>query len=137
MRFFRRLLKDRRGVAFIEFALVAPLMFLAMFGIIETGRVMWTKQTLDEVAYATARCSAVSAECDSLTKQQTYATGRSSGYGVAITTGNIAVVEDTTCNGLPNSKQVTITHGFTSVLDGFVPTFPRTLQSKACFPVLS
>jgi len=133
----RKFLSDDRGLAVTEFALLAPVFMIAMFGLIETSRVLWTKQTLDEVAYATARCTAVSASCDGLANLRSFATTRGAGYGVTIPTNNVTMTDNTTCNGLPNSKQVDITMTFTSVMDGFVPSFPVTLQARGCFPVLS
>lgn len=132
----KRLFSDQAGVAITEFALISPFFLLALFGVIEGSRVMWTKQTLDEVAYATARCTAVSSNCDTIDKQRTFATTRASSYGVTVLGANVAVNEDTTCKSLPNSKQVTVTLAYESPLDGFVPGFPTSLESIACYPVL-
>ena len=42
----RRLKRDVAGVTAIEFAVVAPVLFILVFGIIETGQLIFTKQQL-------------------------------------------------------------------------------------------
>ena len=49
----------RTGTAAVEFAIVAPLLFLVMFGIIELGRAWWTKSSLQYAVERTARYYAV------------------------------------------------------------------------------
>ena len=41
---------SRSGVAAIEFAIVAPVFFLLMFGLIEFGRMMMVQQSLTNAA---------------------------------------------------------------------------------------
>jgi len=55
----RQLLSDRRGVTAVEFALVAPVFMMFMFLIIDGARIVWTYQTLQEVATNSARCAAL------------------------------------------------------------------------------
>ena len=47
----------RRGVAAVEFAVVAPLMIMLTFGLIEIGRVMLVKQTATHATREGARVS--------------------------------------------------------------------------------
>jgi Flp pilus assembly protein TadG len=51
----RGLVRDRRGVAAIEFALVAPLFLLFAFGLIEFSRLLWTDNALEYAAEQAAR----------------------------------------------------------------------------------
>ncbi len=46
----RRTPRPRRGTACIEFALVAPVFFLTIFGLIESGRMMMLKHALTDAA---------------------------------------------------------------------------------------
>ena len=57
------LLRCSRAATAAEFALLVPAILLLLLGTIECGRLLWTKQTLDEVAYNTARGMAVSGSC--------------------------------------------------------------------------
>jgi len=47
----------RRGVAAVEFALVAPLFFLLIFGMIEVGRMIMAKQIMTNAARVGARAA--------------------------------------------------------------------------------
>ena len=53
MRSFQK--RERRGVAVVEFAIVAPLMFLLVFGIIEFGRALMVQQVLTNASREGAR----------------------------------------------------------------------------------
>lgn len=53
-RFFHRFVSAERGLAFIEFALVAPFILLVLFGGIELTRYMLIVQKVDKTAYAMA-----------------------------------------------------------------------------------
>jgi hypothetical protein len=49
--------RRRRGVAAVEFAVIAPLMLMLTFGLIEIGRVMLVKQTATHATREGARIS--------------------------------------------------------------------------------
>ncbi len=44
--FFRSCRRNRRGTAAVEFALVAPVFFLLVFGMIEYGRMVMVQQVI-------------------------------------------------------------------------------------------
>ena len=46
----RRALMPRRGAAAVEFALVAPVFFLVVFGLLESGRMMMLKHAFTDAA---------------------------------------------------------------------------------------
>ncbi len=133
----RNLLRNEGGATLVEFALLAPVFFLLLFGTIESARLAWTRQTLDTVAYSSARCLSVSSACDGTGALESYAVDRAQGYGLTLASAGVVPQSDVTCNGFPNSSEVTITHTFHSVMDGFVPVFPAQIQVKSCFPTLS
>jgi Flp pilus assembly protein TadG len=60
----RRLVRSERGTAVVEFALVAPLLFLLVFGIIEFGRVLNAYNQLTQLAGQGARAAAVNRNPD-------------------------------------------------------------------------
>lgn len=132
----RLLLQCRKAAATAELALIAPAVFLFLIGTIEAGRMLWTKQTLDEVAFSTARCMAVSGACATSNAQKAYAVNRAAGYGIAIAATAVTPAAAANCRGFPNSSRITIDTPVASVLAGFIPTFPSSISADACFPQL-
>lgn len=55
----RKISLGRRGVAALEYAFVAPLFFLLIFGITEVSRLGWTQITLDRAVNVASRCAAL------------------------------------------------------------------------------
>ncbi len=51
----RGFVTDRRGVAAVEFALIAPVMIFLVVGILETASLIFTKWSLESAAYDAAR----------------------------------------------------------------------------------
>lgn len=51
----RGLLNDRKGVTAIEFALIAPILFLLTFGIIEYSLVMFTSSAIESATHIGSR----------------------------------------------------------------------------------
>lgn len=136
MAFLRSMRADETGSMMTDFALVAPMFFMLLFGIIEGSRLLWTQQTLEEVAYSTARCMSVSSNCDDDTARQEFASERALNYGIGITSASITVESDVTCRGFPNSSRVAINHNFDSVMKGFIPGFQGQVVVESCYPVL-
>jgi Flp pilus assembly protein TadG len=60
----RRLARSERGTAVVEFALIAPLLFLLVFGIIEFGRILNSYNQLTQLAGQGARAAAVNRNPD-------------------------------------------------------------------------
>jgi Flp pilus assembly protein TadG len=97
--FSRELSRDQRGTAVVEFALVAPILFLLVFGILDFGRALNYYNQLTQLAGQGARAAAVSgnpngvgaASGSSIQSQlvNTYATGGiQNGIKVCITSPN-------------------------------------------------
>ncbi|RYD40096.1 MAG: pilus assembly protein [Verrucomicrobiaceae bacterium] len=132
----RKLRACTKGSTVMEFALVAPAFVMIIFGIIEASRVFWIKQTLDEVAYSTARCMSVSSTCDSNAKAQSYAIDRARGYSVTLTAVQVTPVPGTTCKSTAGANSVAITKNIGAPMGGLIP-MPSTLSATACFPTLT
>ncbi len=60
----RALLRNERGTALVEFALIAPLLFLLLFGVIEFGRVLNYYNDLTQLSGQGARAAIVSRNPD-------------------------------------------------------------------------
>ena len=63
-RSLRALRRDQRGTALVEFALIAPLLFLLLFGVIEFGRVLNYYNDLTQLSGQGARAAVVSRNPD-------------------------------------------------------------------------
>lgn len=129
--------RDRRGVAAVEFALIAPALFLLTVGIIDVGRMMWMASTLDHAAregarYATAH-GAQSAVPTSTAEVQAFVLNRAIGANPA----NLSVSVNWSPNSNPGGT-VTITLGYqyNSLLVGFITGDPITFQSVSTLSIL-
>jgi len=56
---FRTFRASRAGQSLVEFALITPLFFLLIFGIIEGGRLVWTYHTITNATREGARSATV------------------------------------------------------------------------------
>jgi Flp pilus assembly protein TadG len=61
---FRALRREQRGTALVEFALIAPLLFLLLFGIIDFGRALDYYNQVTQLAGQGARAAAVNRNPD-------------------------------------------------------------------------
>jgi Flp pilus assembly protein TadG len=67
------LLRDRRAVVAIEFAIVGVVLLVCSLGVIDLGMIIWTQGSLQAVAADAARCGAISAAgCTTTSAVQTY-----------------------------------------------------------------
>jgi Flp pilus assembly protein TadG len=127
--------------------LVAPIFLMLVFGTIEYGRLLWTKQALQQTAIAGARCMAIAqgqiqnSSCASggsynTTSTQTYIQNIASGWGLSIPTANITLNNAATCGGTTGFSQVTLTSTFNTPVPAIVllPAGGTTLTATACYP---
>lgn len=135
-----RLAIEATGAAATEFALVAPAFLMFIFLILDGGRMMFTRQSLGEVATATARCFAIKATgCTDAASAQSWAVSRALARdNLALTTSNVAITT-TTCNSVAGMAQVTVTTTWKKGAMTLLPqsVAPSTLSSVACFPIAS
>lgn len=133
----RRLAGASLGASAVEFALLAPVFLSFLFSIVEGGRLIWIKQSLNEVAYSAARCRSVSANCATTALTQSYAVARAAKYRMPLTASHVVVTLNTTCNGNAASNRVTVSLPFNSPLIGFIPGVPANVTAQGCFASLS
>jgi Flp pilus assembly protein TadG len=68
-----RLLRDRRAMMAVEFAIVGSVMLVTSLGVIDLGMIIWTQGSLQAVAADAARCGAISASgCTAPNTVQSY-----------------------------------------------------------------
>lgn len=123
------LLKNNRGTTAVEFALVAVPILMFTLGIVQTGCMMWTANTLHVAADVAARCGAV---------QST--TAPCNGRANMISTAN-TVFAPLNSTGVFSSNASCTTDGGSGLIGSytvnimFVVNF--TLTAKSCYPNLS
>jgi len=112
--------RDQRGTAVVEFALVAPILFLLVFGILDFGRALNYYNQLTQLAGQGARAAAVSNNPDG-----------SAASGLSIQ--NMLATQYAN-GGLQNGIKVCITNGTTGgVSAGSEPTPGQAVQVQTTF----
>ena len=81
--------KQRRGAAAVEFAVVAPVFFLLVFGMIEYGRMVMVQQIIVNSAREGCRAAVLDGSTSSGVKS-TVVTAMASG-NITITTSNVTI----------------------------------------------
>lgn len=142
-RFVRGALRRAEGgnVA-IEFALVLPMFLALVFGTVEYGRLLWTREALQETATVGARCMALSnSACASggsynAADTTSYIQRVARNWGLTIPNANITLTPNATCGGTTGFSEVSITTTFTSVVPRIVllPAGGVSLNATACYP---
>jgi len=134
--------RSRSGVAAVEFALILLPLMLLFFGGIEFGRLIWTRNALQQTATATARCMGVrQAPCASAgafdaTRSVAFARRRAASYSVALPAAAVTVSNNASCSEQAGFARVVISTSFVTV----VPLIRQALGSStainvaACFP---
>jgi Flp pilus assembly protein TadG len=146
-RMFRELYRARRAVAALEFALLSVPLMLIVFGTIEFGRVLWTREALQMTAVEAARCmgilasSCASAGAYSSTDTTSYVESVATTWGITLSSSNMTLTRDSTntacapTNGTPNVSEVTLTYTFQTMVPGLLSMLSsRSLEGHACFP---
>jgi hypothetical protein len=141
-----RVLRERDGTAAIEFAFVAPLFLMLLFGTVEFGRLFWTKVALQEAALAGAHCiavaqgklpdgSCVSGGSHGSSATQSYVQVVGSQWGITLSTTDIPLSANANCGGTTGFSEVTIISSFTSAAAKLI-TPPGTVvfSANACYP---
>ena len=120
------LLNARHGTTAVEFALLAPAIFLILFGAIEFGRLMWTQAALHFAVQEAARCASVTPSvCGTSNQITAYAANAISPTNIAST----AFTSTTPSCG----HQVSASFAYQFVVTGLFP-FTPTLTAQACMP---
>lgn len=135
-------LKDRGGATAVEFAMIAPVLLMFVFGILEFSRAMWVHNALQQTAIAGARCEGISqssvastAACNG-SSVTGYVQSVATGWGITVPASGITVSANTTCAGATGFSAVTINYTFQTavpqVLGSMASGVP--MSANACFP---
>ncbi len=78
-----RLTGDAAGAVAIEYAIILPVLLIALLGVMDLGRLLWGYASVSNAAQTAARCFAIKATaCQTTTATQNYAATQA--YGVTI-----------------------------------------------------
>jgi Flp pilus assembly protein TadG len=137
----RSFLRDRRGAGVVEFALLAPTFLMFLFLLLDGGRMMFAKQSLNELATATARCLAIrESGCADASSTQSWAVARGlARSNLKLASSNVAINASATCAGVSNMVQATISMPWKKGAMTLLPQSiaPSSLTATACFPMIS
>ncbi len=118
--------RDERGAAAVEFALVASLLFLFLFGIIEFGRIFSELEVLNSAAREGARAAAVRGTTEEV---QDAVEAAAEPYALDETP-----TVDTTCNDTTSGDPVTVAWNQNFEISvGLLPAFDQNLEIKGVF----
>jgi Flp pilus assembly protein TadG len=135
----RTLHGDRRGVAAVEFALVASMFLSLVLGSIALGLLWWTQNALEMTAALTARCAALG-PCPDDSTVTAYANSVADNWvvsnilaGATVTTNRASSCYAGASGKYIGYTQVTISIPYWS--DVFIGPFANTVLSvSACYP---
>jgi Flp pilus assembly pilin Flp len=122
--------RDERGATALEFAILAPVFFLLILGIIAFGLLFWTQVGLQHGAVMAARCASIDTiNCPNVgnpSKIYDYAIQQAFGLSLPPSTFNLTTPPP------PCGNEVTATYTF--VFPDILNLSPLTLKALACFP---
>jgi len=135
------------GETVVEFALVASVFLMLMFGCVEFARLLWTEMALQQTAISGARCMSLaqgsieSSACASggnysSSSTTSYIQTTASGWGLTLANSDISLNNAATCGGVSSSSQVTLNTTFTTPVPQLVQLAAggTALQATACYP---
>jgi Flp pilus assembly protein TadG len=141
----RRLRLGTKGNSAAEFAMVIGPLCVLLFGTIEFGRLLWTRDVVQQVAVEGARCMGILAPgCAtagpvySAAKARTWIAGRAQGFNIPLAESGVALNRSATCAsaaGKSNSSEVTVTFTFASPFGALVEALAsdKLLTVTGCF----
>jgi Flp pilus assembly protein TadG len=130
----RRLDRDERGVAAVEFAITSPVYFLALFGLAQAGLWLWADFSLQRAADAASRwasiqCGPKLATCPTASQLQSYAVNNIAGLSVPSSAFSLSTTNPN-CSG----ALVSAAYGVPTFTSGLgLPNI--TVHASACYPI--
>jgi Flp pilus assembly protein TadG len=125
----RALARERAAAVMVETAMTFPALLLFVFGIVESGHLLWTQTVLHLAVQDAARCASVNSTlCPDSTSVQNYAAARSWGMTIPPSTFTLTLPSSTHACGY----EVVARYAFTPIVS-YIP-ISMTLTAKTCFP---
>ncbi|WP_020179753.1 TadE/TadG family type IV pilus assembly protein [Methylopila sp. M107] len=132
---------DASGATAVEFSIIVIPLLLSLLGSVEFGRMLWTRQSMSEVAIMASRCIGLpQTECSAsgvrdAAKTRTFALSLASNWKLPLTDANVAIDTAATCGGAAGFSKITITYKFATAVPQLIKQLadnPMTVSS--CFP---
>ncbi len=130
-RVLRRLGGCRRGATAVEFGILLPIYLIMVLGVVEVGRALWIKSSLQFACEEAARYAIVNTSATTTTVEE-YALTRLTNTGINTTGVTFTAAQDTV--GSVNFMTISGTYNFT-VLVELVPMPDVTLNAKSRVPL--
>ena len=120
---------DERGGAAIEFAILAPVLFTLLLGILEMGRMFYVRQALEYATETAARYYMLNPTTASSNVTATLQNAMAGGMGSGV---SVSYTDTTNCNGNASvtCTLITATYMYTPA-EGFLPLSTQSLTAKA------
>jgi Flp pilus assembly protein TadG len=117
--------RARDGNVAVEFGMLAPVLLLLMFGIVEGGRLLWTQNALHYAVEEAARCASINTTaCGSASQIEAFAAGRSGAqFASSIFTATVA--------GCGNQ----VSASYTMALNIPFMAHSISLSAQSCYPI--
>jgi Flp pilus assembly protein TadG len=116
----RGLLRSQRGTAAIEMAIGLSVFVVAIFGVLEMGRLMWAQNALNFAVQQGARCMLVGT-CDTTSAPTTAANASGFGFDKSVFTATTPAC----------GNQVAASYSY-SFMTSLIVDAPITLTATAC-----
>lgn len=123
---------NNSGQALVEFAIILPLLFVLVFGIIEFGRYLYLKNSTTQAAREGARKAAVTSGWITSNNSTNIAAVKQyviTGSVISITTNNITITPTPPVPG--EAISVIIKTSFSSVVPNLIPIFKNLTSIRA------
>ena len=126
----------------IEFGMLALPLLLLIFGTVEYGRLMWTREALQQTAIAGARCMGMTqtacgtAGVYNATMSTSYVETQAAAWHLGLTASNMTLNASATCGGVAGFSEVSLTYTFSTLVPVLINALAggATLTAAACFP---
>jgi len=142
MRLMRKLLRDQRGAAAVEMALVSIPLILFLFGIFEFGRLLWAREAIQSAAIAGARCMGVKQEACAPggvyneAETESFVRAQARGLYVSLNGAEVLLDDSATCSDIAGFSEVSINLTFQTAVPQLFGSLADgvPLSATACFP---
>lgn len=120
---------DERGGAVLEFAILAPVLFTLLIGIVEMGRMFYIRQALEYATETAARYYMLNPTTASSNVTTTLQSTMAGGMGSSV---SVSYTDTTSCNGnaAVTCTLITATYPYRPAA-GFLPLTAQNLTAKA------